>query len=139
MFILGYIGLIVIVYLAIKLCISINPQIPVMVEHNISQTKARILQYSPLLYIISLVAFVAPISSLKLLAPIPLGFLLLAPGILLGKNCASTLELSGTDRTYKAKDISSNIMWLGIATVIFIIANIALAYMLKNAANQPWE
>lgn len=136
---LGYFGLLVIFYFSVKLCLSINPQIPVMVEHKITQPRARILQFSPLLYIISLVAFVVPYSWLKLLAPIPLGLLLLVPGILLGKKCAGMLDRSGTDRTSKAKDISFNIMWLGLATLIFIVVNIALSYMLQNAGKLPWE
>ncbi len=136
---LGYIALIVILYLSVKLCISINSQILIMVENKIPQLQARILQFSPLLYIVSLVAFVIPVPWLKLLAPIPFGLLLLAPGILLGKKCANTLDCSGTDRTNKAKDIASNIMWLGLATLIFIIANIALSYILQNAGKHPWE
>lgn len=136
---LGYVALIVILYLSVKWCISINSQIPIMIENKITQSQSRMLQFSPLLYIVSLIAFVIPVSWLKLLAPIPFGLLLLAPGIFLGKRCANTLDRSGTDRVNKAKDTASNIMWLGLAVLIFIIANMALSYVLQNAGKHPWE
>ena len=124
---LGYIVQILIVFFSLKMCVSLNPQFPVMMEHKISLTRARFLQFSPLLYVISLGAFVIPHPWLNILAPVPFGLMLLVPGIVLGKKCADILDRSGTDRTNNAKNISSNIFWLGIATLIFILANIALS------------
>lgn len=129
---LGIVALIFIIILSIKLSIAINSHHPVMAANEMTPTRIRMLQISPLLYIPSVVAFVLPISWLIWLAPIPFGFLLLAPGITLGRKYSKLLECSGTDVGVEAGKTASNIMWLGVGTVIFIVGNLLVSLLIPG-------
>lgn len=129
---LGIVGLIFIVILSVKLFVAMNKHHTAMVDNQITPVKIRILQLSPILYIPSVIAFVLPISWLVWLAPIPFGFLLLAPGITLGRKYSKLLECSGTDVGVEASKTASNIMWLGVGVVIFIIGNILISLLIPN-------
>ena len=95
-----------------------------MMKHGISSVRFNLCQWSPILYIISLAGFILPFPWLSLLRPIPVGFLLLIPGIILGKNISSLMERSGVDAGVNAGRQASNIMWLGIGTGIYIAFNL---------------
>jgi hypothetical protein len=129
---LGIVALIFIIILSVKLSLAMNKHCSAMLSNEIPLGSIRAIQMSPLLYIISLVAFVLPISWLVWLAPIPFGFLLLVPGIMLGKKFSMLLERSGTDVGVEAGRTVSNIMWLGIGVALFIAGNIAFSLMIPS-------
>jgi len=120
---LGYIGLIALIYLSFKLSFQLTTHKQVFQEYGIPPTKVYILQASSLLYILSLVGFTLPFSWLDLFRPIPIGFLLLLPGIIIGKKISNTMDL-GLQGPAAAGRVASNVMWLGIGTGIFIAGNI---------------
>ena len=129
---LGIVALIFIIILSVKLSLAMNKHYSAMLSNEIPLGSIRTIQMSPLLYIISLVAFVLPISWLVWLAPIPFGSLLLVPGIMLGKKFSMLLERSGTDVGVEAGRTASNIMWLGIGVALFIAGNIAFSPMIPS-------
>ena len=129
---LGIVALIFIIILSLKLGLAMNKHYSVMVSNEIAPTGIRAVQLSPLLYIISIVAFVLPISWPVWLAPLPFGFLLLIPGIMLGKKFSMLLERSGTDVGVEAGRTVSNVMWLGIGVATFIAGNIAISLMIPS-------
>lgn len=129
---LGIVVLVFIVTLSIRLFLEMNKHRSVMVANEIALFTVRAVQISPLLYIPSVVAFVFPISWLVWLAPIPFGFLMLVPGITLGRKYSRLLERSGTDVGVAAGRTVSNIMWLGIGVVIFIVGNISFWLLIPS-------
>ena len=129
---LGIVALIFIIILSLKLSLAMNKHYSVMVSNEIAPAGIRAVQLSPLLYIISIVAFVLPILWPVWLAPLPFGFLLLIPGIMLGKKFSMLLERSGTDVGVEAGRTVSNVMWLGIGVATFIAGNIAVSLMIPS-------
>lgn len=131
---LGIVTLIFIVILSVKLSVTMNQHVSVMVSNAIPKSKVRAVQVAPLLYIPSLVGLVFPVSWLAWLAPIPFGLLLLVPGIVLGSKYSKLLECAGTDVAGRASRAVSNIMWLGLGVVIYIAGNIFLAIIFHQAS-----
>ena len=132
---LGYIALIFIIYLSIKLSLQLSKHKKVMIDSGVSSVKFKIFQYSSYLYIVSLTGFILPFPWLSLISPIPTGFLLLAPGIILGKIISSLMERSGVDVAVNAGRAASKIMWLGIATGIFIAVNLVFWTLIDRVGN----
>lgn len=129
---LGIVALIFIIILSLKLSLAMNKHYSVMVSNGIAPAGIRAVQLSPLLYIIGIVAFILPISWPVWLVPLPFGFLLLIPGIMLGKKFSMLLECSGTDVGVEAGRTVSNVMWLGIGVATFIAGNIAISLMIPG-------
>ena len=123
---LGYIALIFIIYLSVKLSLKLREHKKILLENKISSAKFIALQLAPLLYIVSLFGLTLPFSWLDLFRPIPTGFLLLIPGIILGKKISSSMDTVGIDKAAKAGRAANNIMWLGVGTAIFIAGNIVI-------------
>jgi len=132
---LGYVALIFIVYLSVKLSLKLREQKQVFLKYEISSAKLICLQLSPLLYIISLFGFALPFIWLDLLRPIPTGFLLLIPGIILGKTISGTMDRVGYDIAANAGRVANNIMWLGIGTAIFMAGNIVIQLLIGSVGN----
>lgn len=129
---LGIVTLIFLVFLSIKLGISLNSHVSVMKDNELSSSQIRALQVSPLLYVLSLLALVLPISWLTWRAPIPLGFAILAPGIYLGHRASRKLDVGGTHMAAEAGRSASNIMWLGIGVAIYILGNILFSVVMQS-------
>jgi len=129
---LGYIALIFIMYLSVKLSLSLMKHKEAFSSHDISSAKVITLQLSSLLYIVSLVGIALPLPALELLRPIPVGFLILLPGIILGHNISSHMQRVGLDYAISAGRSANNIMWLGVGTGIFMAANIVLGLILGH-------
>ncbi len=127
---LGIATLIFIIILSFKLFIAMNRHYEVMVNNGVAPLKVRAVQISPLLYIPALAALVLPISWLGGLLLIPFGFLLLVPGITLGKKYSKMFECSGTDVGVAAGRTMSNIMWLGIGVIVFILGNSVISFLI---------
>ena len=123
---LGYAALIFIIYLSVKLSLRLRDHKRVFLEHEISSAKLTSLQLSPILYIVSLFGFALPFPWLDLFRPIPTGFLLLIPGIILGKKISGAMDRVGVDTAVKAGRAANNIMWLGIAAALFMAGNIVI-------------
>ncbi len=126
---LGIVALIFIIILSVKLFLNMNRHYPAMVNNAIHPAKARVIQVAPLLYIPGVITLMLSISRL-MLAPIPIGFLLLLPGILLGRKYSKLLECSGTDVGVEAGRTVANIMWLGIGAGVFSAANLLLTLII---------
>ncbi len=132
---LGYVALIFIIYLSVKLSFKLSEHKQVFLKHDISLVKLTSLQITPLLYIVSLFGFALPFPWLDLFRPIPTGFLLLIPGIILGKTISGTMAHVGFDTASSAGRVANNIMWLGIGTAIFIVGNIVFRLLLGSVGN----
>ena len=130
---LGYVALIFIIYLSVKLSLQLMKHKDAFSSHEVPSAKIILLQLSSLLYIASLVGVALPIQALELLRPIPVGFLILLPGIMLGYSISSHMQRVGRDYAISAGRSANNIMWLGIATGIFMAANIGIGMILENA------
>ena len=130
---LGYVALIFIIYLSVKLSLQLAKHKEAFSSHEVSSGKIILLQLSSLLYIASLVGLALPLQALELLRPIPVGFLILLPGIILGYNISSHMQRIGRDYAISAGRAANNLMWLGIATGIFMAANIGIGMILANA------
>lgn len=129
---MGLILLIVITVLSIKFAVTINRYYGEMVAVGIGPLKIRSIQVSSLLYVLPVVAMSFPFSWLIWLTPIPFGFLLLIPGIVLGKLNAMPLERSGKDVGVEAGRAVANVMWLGIAIVIYMIGSVTLSVIIHS-------
>lgn len=129
---LGYVALIFIIYLSIKFSFQLIKHKQILLTHGISLAKITFLQYSSLFYIVSLIGYALPFPWLDLFRPIPTGFLILLPGIILGKKISNTMERVGIDKAANAGRAANNIMWLGIGAGIFIAANIILRLLIHN-------
>jgi len=129
---LGIIVAIFIIYLSIKMSLQLKKHKEVFVLHGISSSKIIALQFAALLYILSLVGYILPVSMLDLIRPIPIGFLLLLPGIILGKKLSNAMECIGIDSASRAGRTANNIMWLGIGVGIYISANVILGLMIGS-------
>jgi len=130
---LSYVALIFIVFLSVKLSFQLIKHKEAFSSHGVSSAKIFLLQLSSLLYIASLVGFALPMQSLEVLSPIPVGFLILLPGIILGYRISSHMQRVGRDYAISAGRAVNNIMWLGIATGIFMAANIVIGMILADA------
>ncbi|HHI94513.1 MAG TPA: hypothetical protein ENK04_13540 [Gammaproteobacteria bacterium] len=129
---LGYVALIFIIYLSIKLSFKLKGHKQVFLKYEVSSARLTFLQLSSLLYIVSLFGFALPFPWLDLLRPIPTGFLLLIPGIILGKKISGTMDRVGFDVAVKAGRVANNIMWLGVGTAIFMAGNILIRLLMGN-------
>jgi hypothetical protein len=132
---LGYVALIFIIYLSVKLSFQLAKHKQVLQTHGVSSAKFKLLQFSSLFYIVSLVGFALPLPWLDLFRPIPTGFLILLPGIVLGKKISNTMERVGVDTAANAGRAANNIMWLGIGTGIFMAANIILGLIISGVGS----
>jgi len=132
---LGYAALIFIIYLSVKLSLTLRRHKQVLLEHEVSSAKLIFLQLSPLLYIVSLFGFTLPFPWLDLFRPIPTGFLLLIPGIILGKKISGAMDRVGFDTVANAGRTANNIMWLGIGVAIFIAGNIIIRLLVNSVGN----
>ena len=129
---IGYAALIFLVVLAFRTTLSLGRHREAFAEHAVSKNQVTLLQASMLLYVVSLLAFAIPVSVLRYLAPIPLGVLLLLPGIVLGRRLAAKLD-TGHDAAIGASRAASNASWLGLAALLFMAVNIGIAFMLRHA------
>lgn len=132
---LGFVALIFIVYLGVKLSFELKKHKQVFLAHEISSSKYNFLLFSPAFYILSLLGLVLPFSLFDLFRPIPIGFLLLLPGIILGNQVSGALETVGIDTAVNASKAANNIMWLGIGTAIFMAANITLGLIMDSVGS----
>ena len=131
----GIFALIFGMYLSIKLPIQLVKHKQIMLENGITSTKFAFLQLSCLLYIVSLAGFALPFSWLDLMRPIPTGFLILMPGILIGKKISYSMSRTGINKAVNAGRAANNVMWLGIGVGIFITANIVFGLLYENIGN----
>lgn len=129
---LDYFALIFIVFLSIKLSLQLANHKQAFQAHGISQARRLALQLAPLLYILSLAGLAVPVSWLDLFGPIPVGFLLVLPGILLGRKISGSLGRVGIDTAAEAGRAAGNVMWLGAGVAIFMAANIVLGLVFRN-------
>lgn len=129
---LGYVALIFIIYLSVRLSLQLMKHKEAFSSHEVSSAKIILLQLSSLLYIASLVGLALPMQALELLRPVPVGFLILLPGIIWGYSISSHMQRVGRDYAISAGKSANNIMWLGIATGIFMAANIGIGMILAN-------
>ena len=104
-------------------------------EYGISPANFILLQGSCFLYVVSLIVFVVFYSTLAFLYPIPVGFVILLPGILLGRKISNILDRAGVDKAASAGKVANNIMWLGIGVGVFIAANVLFALIYHNIGN----
>lgn len=132
---LGFVALIFIIYLSIKLSLKLREHKQVYLKHEVSSAKLASLQLSPLLYIVSIFGFAFPFPWLDLFRPIPTGFLLLIPGIVLGKKISGAMDRVGFDAAVKAGRAANNIMWLGIGTAIFMVGNIVIRLIIDSVGS----
>jgi len=132
---LGYVALIFIIYLSIKLSLKLKEHKQVFLKYEVSSAKLTFLQLSPLLYVVSLFGFALPFPWLDLLRPIPTGFLLLMPGIIIGKKISGAMDRVGFDTAAKAGRAANNIMWLGIGAAIFIAGNIVIHALIYSVSS----
>ena len=123
---LGYVAFLFLTVLSVRLALSLRSYREVIARVGFSTFQFRMLQTSLLLYVLSLLGFAVPVGVLKILAPIPLGFLLLIPGILLGKKISARLETAGNDVAERASRVVVNAFWLGIGSGVFMAGNIAV-------------
>jgi len=119
-------------YLSIKLPLNLRKHKKVFLKHGVSSVKLTFLQLSPTLFVVSLFGFTLPFPWLDLLQPIPTGFLLLIPGIILGKKISSTMDLIGFDTAAKAGRAANNIMSLGIGAAIFMAGTIVIQLLMTG-------
>lgn len=132
---LGVVALIFGVYLSVKLAFHLNHHKSIMMEYGISPANFILLQGSCFLYVVSLIVFVILYSALAFLYPIPVGFVILLPGILLGRKISNILDRAGVDKAASAGKVANNIMWLGIGVGVFIAANVLFALIYHNIGN----
>ncbi len=132
---LGYVALIFIVYLSAKLSLQLRNHKHAFETHGVSSGRYAFLQLSPLLYIVSLLGLSLPFSWVDMFRPVPIGFFMLLPGIVLGKKISAVMERVGIDTAVEAGRAATNIMWLGIGTAIFIAANIGFALMVSTVGD----
>ena len=128
---LGYVALICILVASVKVSIGLQSHRSVFKAHGVSPLQVSALQLSLLLYALSLLAFALPVSWLRFLAPIPFGFLLLAPGIVLGWRIAARLD-TGYDAASQASRVASSALWAGLAALAFIAGNIIVRFIYRS-------
>lgn len=131
----GIVALIFGVYLSVKLAFHLNQHKPTMIAYGISPTNLILLQVLCFLYVVSLIVFVIPYAVLPPLYSIPINFIILLPGIWLGRRISSLLDKAGVDKAVSAGKVANNIMWLGIGVGVFISANILFALLYDNIGN----
>ena len=124
-----YIVLIIIIYLSIKLSFLLSRHKSAFEKYGVESQKIIFLQFASLLYSLSLLDYILPFSELDLFRPIPFGLLILLPGIILGKKVSEKMQISGVTDGVNAGQVANNIMWLGIGTGIFIMANIIFSFL----------
>jgi len=129
--VLGYVALIFILVASVKVGMELQRYRSVFVAHGITSLQLSALQLSLLLYALCLLAFALPVSWLRFLAPVPFGFLLLAPGILLGRRISARLD-TGYDAASQASRMASNAFWLGIAALVFVAGNIIVRLIYRG-------
>ena len=127
-----YIVLFIIVYSSIKLSFQLSKHKSAFNKHGVAANQVVWLQIASLLYALSLLGYILSFSVLDLFRPIPFGLLILLPGILLGKKLSAQMQLTGVTDGVNAGNVAGNIMWLGIATGIFIIANIMFTLLSES-------
>ena len=132
---LGFVALIFIIYLSIKLSLKLREHKQVYLKYEVSSAKITSLQLSPLLYIVSIIGFALPFPWLDLFRPIPTGFLLLIPGIILGKKISGAMDRVGFDTAVKAGRAANNIMWLGLGAAIFLVGNIVFRLIIDSVGS----
>lgn len=127
----GYVTLIFLTFLAFRSTYSLGKHRAAFTENSVPSHQVNVLQISVLLYVVSMVAFAIPVSALRYVAPIPFGFILLLPGIVIGRRLAAKLD-TGHDLAAGASRVASNASWLGLAILIFIAANIGIALIVHH-------
>lgn len=129
---LGYAALIVLIILAIRFSVVVGKHRKVIEQYGCSPTCFRALQLSPLLYIPSLLGFIVSIDYLQSVLPIVIGVILLVPGIALGRKVSSRLSTAGIDVAQSASPEVDNAFWLGIGVALFMLGNIAFAFLVNG-------
>jgi hypothetical protein len=128
---LGYLILVVLLIALVNASVALQRRRSAFATYGVTSFQVSTLQFSLLLYALSLLAFVAPVSLLRYLAPIPFGLLLLVPGIVLGWRIAAKLD-TGMDSASQASRVASNVFWLGLATFAIIAGNMAVRCIFRN-------
>lgn len=132
---LGIFALVFLTVLSLKLSLKLRTHKQIFFEHKVSKVKYFSLQLSPLLYIVSMFGLLLPFSWLDYFRPIPIGILLLVPGIILGKNISAVMDRVGFNDTAMAGRAANNIMWLGIGEGIIIACIIAIRLLFENISS----
>jgi len=120
---IGYIVLIIIVYLSFKYSFKVKRNMETFKENGMSTLAIYLLNFSSLLYIISILAFIFPISWLTNFLQLFLAYLLILPSIYLGYVISSKMEKVGLELAAKGARIADAIMWLGVGLSVFITGN----------------
>ena len=127
---IGYIVLIIIVYLSFKYSFKVKRNMETFKENGMSTLAIYLLNFSSLLYIISILAFIFPISWLTNFLQLFLAYLLILPSIYLGYVISSKMEKVGLELAAKGARIADAIMWLGVGLSVFITGNILVELFL---------
>lgn len=131
---LGYVALIFLVVLAFKITFSLEKHRAAFTKNAVPGHLVNLLQVSVLLYVVGMLTFAMPVSVLRYLAPAPFGLILLLPGIVMGRRLAAKLD-TGHDIAAGASRAASDAAWLGLATLVFISANVCVAFMLHHTGS----
>lgn len=131
---LGYVTLMFVAFLSAKLALGLRNHKAAFETHGVGSARYTLLRLSPLLYIVSLLGLL-PFSGFDWFRPVPIGFLMLLPGVILGKKVARTLERVGIDRAIEAARAATNIMWLGIGTALFMAGNIGFVLIVRGVGS----
>ena len=132
---LTYLISLIIVYFSVKSAIQLTPHWPVFETYGVSAQSVLFLQFSSILYIVSLAGLTLPFSGLGLLRPIPIGYLMLLPGILLGRKVSGVMDCVGIDKAAAAGRAANNIMWLGLGTGAFMTVIVAFDFIVSRVGN----
>ena len=131
---LGIGGLIFITFLCIKLSLELNKHKDTLCLNGISKAKFRFFQITPLFYVIGVAVF-ALLPLFQIIEPtvsLLVSITILCPGIVIGKDISKSMEVVGLAAAAKAGRAASNIMWLGVVSIIFIVANIVIGLLMAS-------
>lgn len=118
---------ILIVYFCIKLSLKLKVHKQVILKHGVSGFNLMFLQLSCYFYMAAAAGFALPFAWLDGLRPMPAGFILLFPGIILGNNIASTLNKTGINKASDAGHIARQVSYVGIGSAIIFSIYIVLS------------
>ena len=127
----------VVFFICLKFPIQLQKNKATFITNGISQLKFLFLQLSPLLYVLSVAGAQVPGTALNFFRPIPIGLLLLLPGIFLGTVISKKMQSAGIDTAVNSSRIAQNVMWLGIGIGIYITVTIIISLLVTNVTELP--
>lgn len=132
--ILEFIACLFMAFFAVRISVSLGRQRAVFDAHAVPGWQVRFLQVGVLLYVLSLFIAMTPAAMLPAFALILAGFLLLAPGLVLGRRLAVRMDV-GHDAAVRASQAASAAFWLGIAVILFLATNLVVFFGMGQLGN----